>query len=393
MFLSTNLLSTFIVNTIKTIKEFDVEPIWAAGLMSGTSLDGTIDVALIKTNGNFVEKFSISKSFPYDKKLVKKIRECIIIAREWNFKGDEPEVFRATEEMITLAQAEAMTAFIKHADLDEPLGIIGFHGQTILHKPPQGEEYGATRQLGNGPLMAELLKVPVVYDFRTADMKAGGQGAPLCPSYHQALLKKQKNSKEIAILNLGGIGNITWADDEDLIAFDTGPANAPINDYVHSVNLGNMDKDGVLAARGITDETILANILCDPYFSKTYPKSLDRHDFLSDIVAGLSVEDAVATLTSLCGATVSKALNLLPKRPKEIIVCGGGRHNPTIMKEISERAQVKVSSAEDFGWRGDSIEAECFGFLAVRSLGGLPISFPKTTGVPIEMAGGTLCYP
>ncbi|MAR49704.1 MAG: anhydro-N-acetylmuramic acid kinase [Rhodobacteraceae bacterium] len=370
-----------------------MEPIWVAGLMSGTSLDGTIDVALIKTDGNIVEKFSSASSFSYDQKTVKKIRECIITAREWDFKGVEPEIFKTTEEVITIAQAEAMQSFIKLADLDGSLDLIGFHGQTILHKPPLDLKSGSTRQLGNGPLMAEILKVPVVYDFRTADMKVGGQGAPLCPPYHRALLKRLKNPTEVAVLNLGGIGNITWADNDDLIAFDTGPANAPINDYVHSLNLGNMDKDGLLASRGVTDETVLANIMSDPYFSKTYPKSLDRHDFLINIVAELSVEDAIATLTSLCGATVSKALDLLPRRPKEIIVCGGGRHNPMIIKEIRERAQIKVYLAEDFGWRGDSIEAECFGFLAVRSFGGLPISFPKTTGVPVEMCGGTLCYP
>ena len=371
-----------------------MEAVWAVGLMSGTSLDGTIDVALIKTDGTRVEKFSEAKSFQYDKKVMEKIRECIVTARAWNFIGSEPEIFRSTEEVITIAQAEAVKNFIKSMNFDGTLGVVGFHGQTILHKPPQGSKYGSTRQLGNGNLMADILKIPVVYDFRNADMKAGGQGAPLCPSYHQALLKQLSHSSGIAVLNLGGIGNVTfWDDDEGLIAFDTGPANAPINDYVSTLNLGIMDKDGLLASKGITNEKIIENILRDSYFSTNYPKSLDRHNFLTDIVVDLSIENAIATLTSLCAATVAKALSILPKKPERIIVCGGGRHNPVILKEIRERTRINVNIAEDFGWRGDSIEAECFGFLAVRSLYGLPISFPKTTGVPLPMSGGTICYP
>ncbi len=371
-----------------------MESIWAAGLMSGTSLDGTIDVALIKTDGTRVEKISKASSFPYDKKIIKKIRECIVTARDWNFIGTEPEIFKSTEEIVTIAQAEAIKLFIKSLDSDGPLGLVGFHGQTILHNPPQGSKYGSTRQLGNGKLMADILKIPVVYDFRSADMKVGGQGAPLCPPYHQALLSQLNHKSDTAILNLGGIGNITyWDYKEGLIAFDTGPANAPINDYVTDLKLGTMDKDGLLASRGTTNEKIVEDVLKDSYFSAMYPKSLDRHYFLTDIVTGLSIEDAVATLTSVCAEAVSKAIGILPKEPKQIIVCGGGRHNPVILKEIYERTKVKVNIAEDFGWRGDSIEAECFGFLAVRSLYGLPISFPKTTGAPVPMSGGRICYP
>ena len=371
-----------------------MDSVWAAGLMSGTSLDGTIDVALIKTDGNRVEKFSKTKSFPYDKKIMEKIRECIITARDWNFIGVEPEIFRSTEEVITIAQSEAVKVFINAMDLESP-GLVGFHGQTILHNPPRGSKHGSTLQLGNGNLMADILKIPVVYDFRSADMKVGGQGAPLCPSYHQALLSHLSHKAETAILNLGGIGNITyWDHQEGLIAFDTGPANAPINDYVTNKKLGDMDKDGLLASRGITNEKIVKNVLKDRYFSTVYPKSLDRHNLLLlDSVADLSTEDAIATLTSVCAETVAKAISILPKKPKNIIVCGGGRHNPVILREIRERTRVNVNIAEDFGWRGDAIEAECFGFLAVRSLYGLPISFPKTTGVPVPMSGGRICYP
>jgi len=369
--------------------------IWAAGLMSGTSLDGTIDVALIKTDGIIVEKFSSFKSYSYSDEVRESIKESVEVAREWNFKGSEPELFKLTEELITVAQADAVNDLIQGSPIDkEELGVVGFHGQTILHKPPRDLKKGRTRQLGNGPLMSEILKTRVVYDFRTADMLAGGHGAPLCPPYHRALLENLINKDEIAVLNLGGIGNITWGNgSEDLIAFDTGPASAPINDLVTHFGLGDMDKDGLLASKGIVNKKILGEFLNNSYFNKKYPKSLDRYDFCHDQVLGLSIEDGAATLTRLCAESVSKAINILPKRPKNLIICGGGRHNPVMLQEIEKTADIKVFQAEDFGWRGDAIEAECFGFLAVRSINGLPISFPMTTGVGNEMSGGKICNP
>ena len=369
--------------------------IWAAGLMSGTSLDGTIDVALIKTDGIIVEKFSSFKSYTYSDEVRESIKESVEVAREWNFKGPEPELFKLTEELITVAQADAVNDLIEGSPIDkEELGVVGFHGQTILHKPPRHKKKGRTRQLGNGPLMSEILKTKVVYDFRSADMLVGGHGAPLCPSYHRALLASLINKDETAVLNLGGTGNITWCyNGEDLIAFDTGPASAPINDLVAHFGLGDMDRDGLLASKGIVNNVLLNDFLNNPYFDKKYPKSLDRYDFSNKQILSLSVEDGAATLTRLCAESVFKALNILPRRPKNLIVCGGGRHNPVLLQEIKEITNIEVFQAEEFGWRGDAIEAECFGFLAVRSINDLPISFPMTTGVDKEMSGGQVCYP
>jgi anhydro-N-acetylmuramic acid kinase len=237
--------------------------------------------------------------------------------------------------------------------------------------------------------MHGLLGCPVVYDFRSADVRAGGQGAPLAAAYHQALLRGLGARGDTAVLNLGGVANITWWDGGDrLIAFDTGPANAPINDFVKAHGAGDMDRDGALAARGRVDEARLAALLKHPYLSAPYPKSLDRFDFSASMADGLSLEDGAATLTAFTASAVGKGLDLLPRRPGRLIVCGGGRHNPALMAMLGPRAGVEAVPAEAVGWRGDAIEAECFAFLAVRVLRGLPISFPTTTGVPEPMTGG-----
>jgi anhydro-N-acetylmuramic acid kinase len=271
------------------------------------------------------------------------------------------------------------------------IGIVGFHGQTVLHRAPTQERLGDTRQLGDGELMASILQTKVAYDFRTADVRAGGQGAPLAAVYHASLLRGVDASGETAVLNLGGVGNITWWDGKDLVvAFDTGPANAPLNDFIRSLGLGEMDRDGALGASGTVDEERLARLLKHPYMTAPYPKSLDRFDFTAAMAEGLSPADGAATLSAFTASAVGKALDLLPHRPKRLIVAGGGRHNPTIMKMLHERAAVTPVSADAFGWRGDAVEAECFAFLAVRALRGLPISFPTTTGVQQPMTGGRL---
>jgi anhydro-N-acetylmuramic acid kinase len=239
--------------------------------------------------------------------------------------------------------------------------------------------------------MQSLLGTKVVYDFRTADIRAGGQGAPLAAAYHAALLGTAGASGDSAILNLGGVGNVTWWDGKsDLVAFDTGPANAPINDFVKARGLGEMDRGGALAAAGTVDEARLARLLEHPYLTAAYPKSLDRFDFTAAMADGLSNEDGAATLTAFSASCVGKALDLLPQRPTRLFVSGGGRHNPTFMAMLGKRAGVEAVSADTIGWRGDAVEAECFAFLAVRVLRGLPISFPSTTGVPQPLLGGRL---
>jgi anhydro-N-acetylmuramic acid kinase len=237
--------------------------------------------------------------------------------------------------------------------------------------------------------MAQMLGTKVVYDFRSADVKSGGQGAPLAATYHRALLRKLGVAKDTAVLNLGGVANVTYWDGADvLVAFDTGPANAPINDFMKARGLGEMDRDGALAATGTVDEERLAKLLEHKYLAAAYPKSLDRFDFPASMADGLDDATGAATLTAFTAGAVGKALDLLPTRPTRLIVSGGGRRNPTLMKMLGERAGVEAVNADSVGWRGDAVEAECFGLLAARVLRGLPISFPTTTGVAQPMLGG-----
>ncbi|HTJ58676.1 MAG TPA: anhydro-N-acetylmuramic acid kinase [Devosiaceae bacterium] len=369
-----------------------MDPIWAVGLMTGTVLDGNIDVALLKTDGERIESFGPYMLAPYPQWIRSLLEETLAAARQWNFEGPEPAIFRQAEEALTTAQAAAVKELVDSAGLSlKDIGIVGFHGQSVLHRAPQPGRLGATRQLGDGDLMHALLGVKIAYDFRSADVRAGGQGAPLAAIYHQALLRGLGSAGDLAVLNLGGVANVTWWDGRDqLIAFDAGPANAPINDFVRMQGLGDMDRGGALAFKGKVDEERLQKLLQHAYLSAPYPKSLDRFDFPASMADGLGPEDGAATLTAFTAGAVSKALDLLPQRPKKLVVCGGGRHNPALMTTLASRAGVEPVPAEAVGWRGDAIEAECFAFLAVRALQGLPISFPTTTGVPLPMTGGLL---
>lgn len=370
-----------------------MDPLWAVGLMTGTVLDGNIDVALLKTDGERIHSFGPYTLAPYPQSIRDTLEQTLAAARKWNFEGPEPAVFREAEQALTRAQSAAVRDLVLASGLAlSDIGIVGFHGQSVLHRAPQPGRLGATRQLGDGALMHQLLGVKVAYDFRSADVAAGGQGAPLAAIYHQALLRMAGfTDGSTAVLNLGGVANVTWWDGADtLIAFDAGPANAPINDFIKDLGLGEMDRNGALALQGKVDEPRLAELLKHPYLSATYPKSLDRFDFLSTMAEGLGPADGAATLTAFTTGAVGKALDLLPRRPTRLIVCGGGRHNPAIMAMLQKRAHVEAVPAEAVGWRGDAIEAECFAFLAARVLRGLPISFPTTTGAPYPLTGGRL---
>lgn len=369
-----------------------MEPIWSVGLMTGTVLDGNIDVALIRTDGEGIDDFGTYTLAPYPQSIRDLLEETVDQARAWNFEGDEPAIFREAEEALTRAQSAAVRELVESHGLSmADIGAVGFHGQTVLHRAPQRGRLGETRQLGDGNLMHAILGTRVVYDFRSADMAAGGQGAPLSAAYHAALLRKAGAGADTAALNLGGVANITWQDDDGrLIAFDTGPANAPLNDFVKSKGLGEMDEGGVLAAAGTVDEGRLCELLKHPHLAAPYPKSLDRFDFGAAMADGMDTEDGAALLAAFTASAVGKALDLLPRRPGRLVVCGGGRHNPTIMAMLGPRAGVEAVPAETFGWSGDAVEAQCFAFLAVRVLRGLPISFPTTTGVPQPMPGGRI---
>jgi anhydro-N-acetylmuramic acid kinase len=368
------------------------EPIWAVGLMTGTVLDGNIDVALLKTDGESIERFGAYTLAPYPQEIRDTLEQTLTEARQWNFEGPDPGIFARAEEMLTRAQSAAVKQLVESAGLGlDEIGVVGFHGQSVLHRAPQPGRIGATRQLGNGELMHQLLGVKVAYDFRSADVRAGGQGAPLAAIYHQALLRGLGTHGETAVLNLGGVANVTYWDGADrLVAFDTGPANAPLNDFMKARGLGEMDRDGALARRGTVDEVRLAELLKHPYLSAPPPKSLDRFDFTAAMADGLDPATGAATLTAFTAGAVGKGLDQLPTRPTRLVVCGGGRHNPLLMEMLKTRAGVEAVPAEAVGWRGDAIEAECFAFLAVRVLRGLPISFPTTTGAPHPLLGGRL---
>ena len=369
-----------------------MNPIWAVGLMTGTVLDGNIDVAMLRTDGERIEEFGPYALAPYPPGITEMLRKAQQEALAWNFDGPEPAIFATAEEALTRAQSAAVSALVEDSGMAmADIGVVGFHGQTVLHRPPTAGRTGDTRQLGDGALMHELLGATVVWDFRTADIRAGGQGAPLAAAYHAALLGASGADGNTAILNLGGVGNISWWDGAtDIVAFDTGPANAPINDFVRARGLGEMDRNGALAASGTVDEERLARLLDHPYLVAPYPKSLDRFSFTAAMADGLSDADGAATLTAFTAAAVGKALDLLPVRPTRLFVSGGGRHNPTLMAMIEQRAGVEAVSADTLGWRGDAVEAECFAFLAVRTLRGLPISFPSTTGAPRPLQGGRI---
>ncbi len=365
---------------------------WSIGLMTGTVLDGNVDVAAVRTDGEQIHELGPWMLIPYPPELRTLLLQAVAAARDWQFAAIEPPLFREAEQALTRAQAQAVIEFQRRTGLaPQDTALVGFHGQTVLHRAPAPGRPGATRQLGDGELLARILGTDVVYDFRSADMRAGGQGAPLAASYHLALLRRCGAQPNAAVLNLGGVANVTWwGGAEELVAFDTGPANAPLNDWVAKHGLGEMDRNGSLARQGCVDEGRLRSLLEHPYFSSPYPKSLDRNTFALGAVDGLSPADGAATLTALVGAAVGKALDQLPKRPSTLIVCGGGRKNPALVECIRTRAAVTTVLAEDMGWRGDVVEAECFAYLAVRAARNLPFSFPTTTGVPCAMSGGRI---
>lgn len=364
---------------------------WSVGLMTGTVLDGNIDVALLRTDGERVLEFGPWQLVPYESAAVALIAEAIEQAREWNFAGREPAVFGAATQALSTEQALAVLGLLEEAGISSrDVDVVGLHGQTVLHRAPHQGRPGRTRQLGDGALMATMLGVDVVCDFRSNDVAQGGQGAPLSPVYHQTLLHELGDSRHQAFLNLGGVANLTWTAGERLIAFDTGPANAPINDWVRGKAGLAMDVDGQLGSQGRVDEDRLLAMLEHPWFKQSYPKSLDRFSFPASLAEGLTLIDGAATLTAFAAASVAKGLSMLPARTDTLIVGGGGRRNPTLMHMLGERTGAEVVAAEACQWRGDALEAEAFAYLAQRSKRGLPLSFPTTTGVPSPTLGGVL---
>jgi len=364
------------------------------GFMTGTSLDA-VDMAVIETNGHDILSFGPAGEMKLDGETRAVIEDAIEDAFDWERDEEEPDSFEDVRMAVADAHLAAALGFMAvNGVKSSALDLVGVHGQTVLHEAPTPDAPGRTVQLIDAVSVAEGLSVPVAYDFRSADVSAGGQGAPLAPVYHAALVRKAGMEGPVAVLNLGGVGNITLIRaDGGLEAFDTGPANGMVDLLVQSRMKKRMDEGGRLAAAGTVDPVVLDAYLAHPYFAATGPKSLDRFDFSLDLVAELSLEDAAATLTAFAAQAVALGVGRCSELPKEVVVCGGGRHNPVLLAAIRERVGVPVSTAEDKGWRGDSIEAEAFAFLAARCRMGLPISFPGTTGVPAPMTGGQIVEP
>ena len=369
---------------------------WSIGLMTGTVNDGNIDIAAIRTDGEKIIEFGPYELFPYENKKIRQlVFETYEAAKTWNFQGPEPQIFSTVEKLITIEQSEAVNKFISKNNLHrESIYSIGFHGQTILHRPPNNiKKFGKTRQLGDGNMMSNYLNLPVVFDFRSNDVANGGQGAPLAPIYHLAL-SKLINKKSLVFLNIGGISNITFiGQDENLIAFDTGPGNAPLDDYVKKNNKGSMDKNGEFAEQGKANSELIEKIMNNKYFEKSFPKSLDRFDFDFQDINQLEFEDGCATLTKIIALSIAKGLNQLPQKPSQIIVSGGGSKNQTLMKQLNSTTNISCSKVEDYGFRGDAIEAEAFAYLSARCFRNLPLSYPFTTGVKEPTLGGIKISP
>ncbi|MDB5666728.1 anhydro-N-acetylmuramic acid kinase [Cypionkella sp.] len=358
--------------------------IWVLGTMSGTSLDG-VDAAMVRTDGHEIFEFGPDAYRRYTP-----VEQATIRKAFGQWPGD-PDV-AAAAEIVETAHAEVLSRF-------SGAEMIGFHGQTLAHDP----SHGRTHQAGSGQLLAEALNLPVVWDFRSNDVLMGGQGAPLAPFFHHACARWTRATEPLAMLNLGGVGNITWIDPSlpspetsgTLLAFDTGPANAPINDLMQ-VRLGlSQDAGGALAATGRVDEKLVQAFLAQAYFHKIPPKSLDRNDFQPFFkkTHKLSDADAAATLTAIAAACVAKASEHFPRPVTRLLVAGGGRHNATMMAQLSQRMNCIVEPIENSGLNGDMLEAQAFAYLAARVAYGLPTSAPSTTGVPAAIGGGQISRP
>ncbi len=357
--------------------------ITAIGMMSGTSLDG-VDAALLTTDGEAALSFGPALTLPYDDAFRARLHAAIgeSGAVDGTLAADLADIHaEAAERLIRLSGCGA-------ADID----VVGFHGQTVFHDPARGR----TRQIGDAQRLADRLDIAVCYDFRSADMAAGGQGAPMVPVFHQALARQPEmpQGQPLAFVNIGGVANITFVGaDGRIVAFDTGPGNAPLDDWVLRHSGVAYDRDGALALAGTVDQERLDRLLADPFLDLPGPKSLDRNAIRDGVVDGLSPADGAATLAAFTAGTIAAAVRHLPEPPAQWLICGGGRHNPAIMRALARTIAAPVAPIEAAGLDGDAIEAQAFAYLAVRVRRGLPTSLPSTTGARHPVSGGRLAIP
>lgn len=386
--------------------------VWALGMMSGTSLDG-VDAALIKGDGRAIAQFGPTAFRAYAPRERAVLQAALDAAAEAPTpKGPEDPRFQAARQIVTEAHVQVAESLIANVAPEQIPALIGFHGQTVLHRPQKR----LTVQIGDAEALAQRLGRPVIHDFRSADVAAGGQGAPFAPFYHAALAHRARRSGTapagpIAFLNLGGVGNVSWiaptlaegvadpADLDMLLAFDTGPANAPVDDWMRARAGRPFDEQGAAALAGRVDEERVATwVFASSYLSSPPPKSLDRldfHDALEELLAdpSISLEDGAATLTAFAAQAVAAGWPHLPEPPVLVALCGGGRRNPALRQALERRLPAKVAAAEDLGFDGDMIEAQAFAHLAIRSARGMPLSAPGSTGAPAPITGGRLVEP
>jgi anhydro-N-acetylmuramic acid kinase len=362
----------------------------AIGTMSGTSMDG-VDVALIETDGEVVSRFGAYLSREYSPTERHILRGAVNAAKDLVDRNARPGPIAEAEKLVTEMHLKAIDTLLQREGMHHGvIDVVGFHGQTILHRP----ERKLTVQIGDGALLAKRLKIPVVYDFRAADVAAGGQGAPLVPVFHRALLRAFDDGP-IVVVNIGGVANVTYIDGEaEPIAFDTGPGNAPMDELMLSRSGKPMDAGGAVAASGKADDKLVAAALTHKFFDQKPPKSLDRADFARFELNVLSLPNALATAAEIITSSIVRSRGYFPKDPRRWIIAGGGARNPTLVKLLREKLNpAKVQTAEEIGWQSSAVEAQAFAFLAVRSMKNLPLSFPKTTGVSKPMTGGVLVKP
>lgn len=360
----------------------------AIGLMSGTSLDG-VDVAMIDSDGESVAAFGPTgyrAYLPHERDV---LRQALAEATALADRHARPGVIADAERVVTQAHAEAVASFLREHGLSaRDIDVVGFHGQTVLHRPEQR----LTVQIGDGEALARGIGIPVVYDLRADDVAAGGQGAPLVPVFHRALVHSVDLPAPVAVLNIGGVSNISYIDGaSDLIACDTGPGNALLDDFMLAATGRPFDESGKLAAGGAADFGWIAGVLKHPFFGLRPPKSLDRNDFAKLVLPKLSAADGAATLTALTANAIAAVVPHLPVPPASWVVAGGGARNATMVRWLAAKlAPARVVIADELGWSADAIEAQAFAFLAVRSKMGLPLTYPGTTGAPAPMTGGRL---
>lgn len=362
----------------------------AIGMMSGTSMDG-IDVALIETDGEGTVVRKAASSRPYTPAERESLASAMVEAAGMRSRTERPGTLADVERRLTELHAETLNAFLSETRTDSAtIDVVGFHGQTVLHRPDDR----LTVQLGDGALLASLAGLPVVHDMRAADVAAGGQGAPLASAYHRAFAGRLEQ-RPVAVLNIGGVANVTWIGREPdaILAFDTGPGNALLDDWVLHHTGQPFDRDGAMARSGSVNVDRLAAYLRHPYLQRKAPKSIDRYDFTLRPLEGISAADGAATLAQVTVVSIARSVSLMPEPPAVWLVCGGGRQNGFLIELLRKHLAAPILLAEDVDLDGDSVEAEAWAYLAVRSLMGLPLTFPGTTGVSTPMTGGVITRP